>query len=114
VLARSDWIKAHPKTVERLLRAISQTEKFMAEHPAEAQRITGKRLGLSDAEVAAIWGRNTFALSLDMALVLAMEDQARWMIQHDLTPEKQVPDVVSYMYTGGLQAVDPAAVTVIR
>jgi len=61
-----------------------------------------------------IWPRYQFALSLDQALVLAMEDEARWIIKNNVTTEKKVPDFVNYIYVDGLRAVKPDAVNIIR
>ncbi len=114
LLAGNAWIEGHPGAAEQLVGAIGQAESYVAQHPAEAQAIAKRRLGLSDADVEAVWARNDFSLSLDMGLVAAMEDEARWMIQNNLTAAKQVPDIEQYIYTDALQAVNPDAVDIIR
>jgi len=43
-----------------------------------------------------------------------MEDEARWMIHNGLMSEKQVPDFMNYIYLGGLKAIKPEAVNIIR
>jgi NitT/TauT family transport system substrate-binding protein len=83
-------------------------------HPKEAKAIVKKRLKYDDAYVAAIWPQHEFSLSLDQSLILAMEDEARWMIKNNLTKEKQIPDFVNYIYTDGLKAIKPEAVRIIR
>ena len=57
---------------------------------------------------------NQFFLSLDQSLIVAMEDEARWMIINNLTTEKQVPDFLDYIYMNGLEAVNPNAVDIIQ
>jgi NitT/TauT family transport system substrate-binding protein len=114
LMARDQWVAQRPQTARRLLNAIAQAEDYIAQHPAEAQAIARRRLGLSDADVAAVWARNDFSLSLDMGLVAAMEDEARWMIQNNLAAAPQVPDIVQYIYVDALQAVSPDAVNIIR
>jgi NitT/TauT family transport system substrate-binding protein len=61
-----------------------------------------------------VWHENNFSLSLDQSLIVAMEDDARWMIKNKLTTEKQIPDFVNYIYVDGLKAVKPEAVKIIR
>jgi NitT/TauT family transport system substrate-binding protein len=61
-----------------------------------------------------IWPRYQFALSLEQSLITAMEDEARWMINNNLTGEKQIPDFVNYIYIDGLKTVKPEAVNIIR
>lgn len=114
VLADNEWIKQHPETVERFLNAMKQAEEFIINHPDEAKDILRKKLNFSDEEIARVWSQNQFSLSLDQAFILAMEDEARWMIANNLTTEKQVPDFLDYIYVNGLEAVKPDAVNIIR
>jgi NitT/TauT family transport system substrate-binding protein len=51
---------------------------------------------------------------LDQVLVVAMEDQARWIIKNNLTTERETPSFVNYIYVDGLQAVKTEAVNSIR
>jgi len=59
-----------------------------------------------------VWFQNQFSLSLDQSLILAMEDEARWMISNSLTTEKTVPNFLDYIYPDGLSAVKPGAVRI--
>ena len=61
-----------------------------------------------------MWSRNQLALSLDQSLILAMEDEARWMMRSGLTTETTVPDFAAYVYSEALQDVKPEAVNIIR
>ena len=99
VAAGNDWIAAHPKLVIQFLKALAQAEDFTNTHPEEAKATQRKLLSDSDAGfLDQSWSLQQFALSLDKSLVLAMEDEARWMIANNLTPEKTVPDVGKYIY----------------
>jgi len=64
--------------------------------------------------VDTVWSQNQFSLSLDQALIVTMEDEARWMIANKLTSEKQVPDFLNYIYVDALKAVKPEAVNIIQ
>jgi NitT/TauT family transport system substrate-binding protein len=114
LIGRNDWIVEHPELVRRLFRSLIQAEDYLIRHSAEAKAIVQKRLKLDDAYMAAVWSQNQFSLSLDQSLVLAMEDEARWMIKNDLTTEKQVPNFLDYIDEGGLKVAKPEAVNVIR
>jgi hypothetical protein len=46
--------------------------------------------------------------------VLAMEDEARWMIANNLTNAKTIPDFGNYISTDSLDAVNPGSVNIIR
>ena len=114
ILGRPDWMEAHRETIDRFLRSISQAEEYLSLHPEEAKALVKKRLGYDDTYIAKVWRDNLFSLSLDQGLVAAMEDEARWMIHNGLMSEKQVPDFMNYIYLGGLKAIKPEAVNIIR
>jgi len=114
VICREDWITDHPELVSRLLKSLAQAEEYIILHPAEAKVIVQKRLNLDDAYMNTFWPEHQFSLSLDESLIAAMEDEAGWMIVHNLTIEKQVPDFLNYIYTEGLEATQPEAVKIIR
>jgi NitT/TauT family transport system substrate-binding protein len=114
VVATDGWIKAHPALVNKFLKSLAQAEEYVIRNPAEAKTILQKRLNLDAAYMETVWSQNQYGLSLDQSLILAMEDEARWMIGNGLTSEKEVPDFLNYIYTSGLEAVKPEAVRIIR
>ncbi|MBI2869538.1 MAG: hypothetical protein HYX96_06925 [Chloroflexi bacterium] len=61
-----------------------------------------------------VWRQNQFTLTLYQSLIFAMEDEARWMIENNLTTEKDVPYFEDYIYENSLKAIKPEAVTIIR
>ena len=71
-------------------------------------------MNFDDAYLEIIWQRYQFSLSLDQSLILAMEDEAMWMIKNNLTAEKNVPNFLDYIYEDGLKAIKPEAVEIIR
>jgi NitT/TauT family transport system substrate-binding protein len=114
ITGRSDWIKGHPEIVNRFLKSLAQAEDYLTRNPAAAKAVVRKWLKFDEAFTETIWSENQFSLSLDQSLILAMEDEARWMIKNNLTSEKQVPDFLDYIYEDGLKKIKPEAVTIIR
>lgn len=114
ILADRDWITQHPKLVERFLMAMRQAEEFIITHPDEAKAILRKKLNFSDDEIARVWSQNEFSLSLGQSLILAMEDEARWMMKNNLTSETTMPHFLDALYLDGLEVVKPEAVNIIR
>jgi NitT/TauT family transport system substrate-binding protein len=113
VIARNDWPASHPGTARRFITALRQAGDFTRAHPAEAQAVVQGRMGTDAAYVAAVWPENTFTLSLDQSLLLAMEDEARWMIANNLTPARQMPNYLDYVTTGPFSEVRPEAMRII-
>ncbi|MGZ6231558.1 MAG: ABC transporter substrate-binding protein [Syntrophales bacterium] len=114
LVCRNDWIKQNPELVKGVLNSLGQAEEYVVQHPTEAKAILQKRYQYDDAYVARVWPEHQFSLSLDQSLILAMEDEARWMIKNNLTREKQIPDFTKYIYLDGLKAIKPEAMSIIR
>jgi NitT/TauT family transport system substrate-binding protein len=114
MISKDTWVASHPEVMIRLLKALIQAENYMASHPDEAKAIVKKRLQYEDAYINEVWREHQFYVSLDQGLIVAMEDEARWMIKNNLTTEKNVPNFADYIYTDGLKAVKPGAVNIIR
>ncbi len=110
---RSDWAASHPDTINRFLKSLAQAEEFTINHPAEAKAIVQKRLNLTDEYIATIWPQHQFSLMLDQSLLMAMNDEGRWMITNNLTTEKTLPYFRDYIYTKGLEEVKPDAVNIL-
>jgi NitT/TauT family transport system substrate-binding protein len=114
IVARNDWLSASPEITNRFLRSLAQAEDYIVRNPEAAKTIVQKHMGLDDAPMQVFWSEIQSFLSLDQSLVSAMEDEARWMIKNNLTPEKQVPDFLNYIYLDGLKKIKPEAVNIIR
>lgn len=113
-ICRDDWIAQHPELITRFLKSLDEAAKYAVDHPAEAKAILKERLGVDDAYIAKVWSNSRYSLSLDQSLVIAMEDEGRWMINNNLTAEKSMPDYTDYLYLKGIEEVKPEAVNIIR
>lgn len=113
-ICRNEWISRHPDLVERFLKSLEQAEEYIAQHPPEAKEILKRRYQHDDAYMSRIWKDHQFSLSLNQALITAMEDEARWMIRNKLTTAMKVPDFSEYIYVDALNAVKPEAVSIIH
>jgi NitT/TauT family transport system substrate-binding protein len=111
---RSDWLAEHPGQINKLLKSLVQAEEYLVNHPSEAMAIVQKRLNYTDAQIASAWLQHRLAVTLDFSLITAMNDEARWMMDNNLTTEKTVPDFKDYIYLDGLRAVKPEAVSITK
>jgi NitT/TauT family transport system substrate-binding protein len=113
VIATDGWITGHPGSATRFLTSLAEAEEYAGLHPAEARSIVQHRLDLDTGYMDTVWEQNHFSLTLDQSLVLAMEDEARWMIANNLTNAAAVPDFRRYLYPEALEAVKPGSVNII-
>jgi NitT/TauT family transport system substrate-binding protein len=114
MIAKSEWTASHTDEISRLLKSLVQAESYLAKNQEQSKVILQKYLNLDASYVGDIWPENQFSLSLDQLLILAMEDEARWMISNKLTSKTQVPNFLDYIWDDGLKAIKPEAVKIIR
>jgi len=114
LMSRSDWAADHEDASARFLTSLLQAEEYVAAHPEDARAFVRERLGYDEEYVANVWPEHTFSVLLDQALVVAMEDQARWIMSHHLAGKRQMPDFLDNICAQALEAVKPEAVKLIR
>jgi len=114
LLTKERFIEENPEVVERFLRALIRAEEFMKENETEAREFTKTRFNYESSYIDYIWQRHEFAVVLPQALIVAMEDQARWRIDNKLTDATGVPNYLDYIYFDALEKVKPEAVGIIR
>lgn len=112
MLSTGEWANNHPELVVKFLESIARAEDYARHNPEEAKAIVQKELALDPEYMETVWAQNQFSLSLEQSLILAMEDEARWMIGNNLTAEKTVPNFLDYIYADGLKSVKPGSVRI--
>lgn len=108
------FTREHPEAIARYMRAVVQAEQFVQAHDSEARAIVARRLKYDDAYIAFIWPKFKFEVSLEQELLLNMDDEARWAIDHKLTTVQKAPNYLRLVYFDGLEAVKPEGITIIH
>lgn len=114
LLCSSPWLTRNSETVKGFLKSLWRAEDYLLGHPENSKALLRKRLGYDDSYIKSVWPRHNFSLSLDQTLIVAMKDEAQWMIDNHLTSEKQIPDFVNFIDKEVLQSVKPEAINIIR
>jgi ABC-type nitrate/sulfonate/bicarbonate transport system substrate-binding protein len=112
-ISSEDWITKHGEAASRFLMSLLQAENYLQSHPTAAKAVIMEKLSLDASYIETVWSQNIFSLSLDQSLILTMEDETRWMISHNLTGQKTVPNFLDYIYSDALKAVKPDSVNII-
>ena len=110
--ARNDWIRENPATIERFLLSLEEARLYSLNHPEEVRSIVKKHLNVTDEYLATVWPDHQFTLSLEQSLLLAMNDEARWMAANNLSPSSTHPDFRNSISTEGLVKVKPQGVNI--
>jgi NitT/TauT family transport system substrate-binding protein len=112
VAGRDEYVAGHPEEIKRLLKSLVQAEKYAIDHPEEAEKIVQERLNYTDDYMAEVWPEHRFSVSLEQSLLIAMNDEARWMMANNLTNATKIPDFRNSIVTEGLRDVRPDVVTI--
>lgn len=100
-------IKAKAPAMERLFRGLAQADSLVKQRPGEARATVGQRLQLDPDYVNRVWPEARYTLSCDQALLPAMEDAARWLMDSQPTDKKQVPNFLDYLNVEFLSRTKP-------
>jgi ABC-type nitrate/sulfonate/bicarbonate transport system substrate-binding protein len=109
-----DTMNKNPGVIERLLHSLYQAEQFAQTHPDEAKAIVQKKMQYDTAYMGKIWPEHRFALTLDQSLIVAMEDETRWMMKNNLTDKKVMPNYLDYISTQGMSTVKPGSMNIVK
>lgn len=114
IASQQEFVQRNPTTIQCFLRALIKAENFVQDHPDEAQTIMSNATLVDKSLVQEVWDRFTFHVALNETLLITLEDETRWAINHHLTDQTQMPNYLSYLYFDGLNAVRPEAVRIWR
>ncbi len=113
MISRDEWISTHPDLINSFLESLLQAEKFVNNYPTQAKAIVKEHMNFTETYIETVWKQNQYGLSLDQSLIVAMEGEARWMINNNLTNTTLVPNFTNYIYFDGLRTIKPEAVNII-
>jgi NitT/TauT family transport system substrate-binding protein len=105
-------IQAKGEALGRVLRALAQAETWVNQQNREAKELMRRRLGYDAAYADHVWSQGKYALSLDQALLLHMEDQARWQMPR-AAGKNAMPNFLDFFYLEPLQQAAPQAITIM-
>ena len=114
VAGTGDYVRSHPATVRKVLRALIAGARFCRDEPDAARALFSKASVSEAARLQGAWHGYEFGVVLDQRLLLALEDEARWAIKNRLAGSGEMPNFLDAVYLDGLEAVAPSAVTVIH
>jgi len=114
VFCKDEFVQKYPEKIRRLLNALIQAEEFVRHDDSEAKEIIARRVNLDLPYIESVWSDFHFVVDLSQSMIIAMEDQARWQINNNLTDATEVPNYLDYIYLDALEEVKPEAVGIIR
>lgn len=113
-VVKKDFIRNHPETLKRFLKAMKRAEAFIDSNSEDAMTIASERLAIDRELVASVWTDYSYRLLLDQSILVSLENEARWAIKNRLTNKTKVPNYLNFIHQDALKEVKPETVTIIR
>ncbi|HTY75898.1 MAG TPA: NrtA/SsuA/CpmA family ABC transporter substrate-binding protein [Candidatus Nanoarchaeia archaeon] len=114
LVCANSWAQQNPDLIVRFLKSLLQAEGFVQEHQSQAIVIVTNTLNYSITYLPTVWSNYQFTVSLDQSQILAMQNEAQWLINNNLTNATSTPNFLNYFYFNGLTQIDHQAVTIIH
>jgi NitT/TauT family transport system substrate-binding protein len=110
----TSWATAYSDLIVRFLKTMVQAENFNLEHQDQAMDIVTNTLNYTSTYLASVWPNYQFSVTLDQTQIAAMQNEANWLIQNNLTTATAAPNFLNYIYLTGLESVKPDSVNIIN
>ena len=114
IFGKDEFVQKYPEKIKRLLKALIQAEEFVKHNNLEAKEIIARRVNLDLPYIESVWSDFHFVVDLTQSMIIAMEDQARWKMENNLTDKTEVPNYLDYIYFDALEEVKPETIGIIR
>lgn len=114
LVGKPAYIDSHAPEVNKVLRALVAANQAIQANPLQARRALGHALKIDDATMAQMFNPQDYLVSLDQAMLLALDDQSRWAMQKGLVATRPMPNYLDFMKYQNLESVLPTAVTMVR
>ncbi len=114
VIGRSEFLKAHPGAIKKLLRALLKAEEFNRSEPEQALNLVAGRLKIDVQMMRPFWRDFEFTVDLRQSHLITLEEEAHWAMARGHVAKGPVPNFLPHLHLDALLAVRPERVTVAR
>ena len=110
----NDYARKHPQVLEKVVRALIKATDFIKTNNQTAKKMISEILKMDESLISNYWKESVNTVSLDQLLLVTMENEAKWAIEHKITEIKNVPNYLNYINYQAMETVNPDLVTIIR
>jgi ABC-type nitrate/sulfonate/bicarbonate transport system substrate-binding protein len=112
---KGELVQEKGQVLERFLRALVMAEDYFNKNKSDSYEFIADYFDYeSDYLDKVIKTKYDFMISLEQALILTLEDEARWLIANGLTDKKDLPNFLNFFYFDALKKVNPEKVGIIN
>ena len=98
VYALNSFLERHPDLAQNYINALYQSERYLEQDKVQAEIVSTRLLNNDAAYMEYLWPHFIVGVDLNQDMLLTMEEQAKWIIDHRLTTATQVPNYLEYIY----------------
>ncbi len=115
VVGRTEFLKARPRAIEKLMRALLKAEEFNRTQPQQALELVADQLKIdAPTLLASGWKDSEFKVDLRQSQLVTLEDEARWAMARGYADVAPIPNFLPHLHLDALLAVRPERVTVVH
>ena len=114
LLSTNDWLQEHPQDAEGLVRALRQAARQIRDNPELVTTLLRERFDYDPGYIPNSLQANRLSVELSMAMLIALEDQARWVLRTNQSLEQDMPNYLKRIYFQALDEVSPHDVSIIH
>jgi len=107
---KREWLAGQQAHAQALLRALLKAEQEFARQPEELTALLATKLNTSQADLKSMLAEQHSMVTLDQPLLLALEDEARWMQETGIVKGKDFPNFLRILEPAPLKGINPEAV----
>ena len=110
----NDFAAKNPMLLQKVIKALIKAVDFMKNEKSQSQNLMAEILDLDINLVEEFWKDVKFTIGLDQLLIITMENEIRWAIEHGIVSTPVIPNYLDFINYEILEQVKPEAVTLIR
>lgn len=114
LVGKASYIDSHPEEIARVLKALIFANQSIRSDPEKARKQVGEVVKVDDAIMRKLFEPADYEISLDQAMLTALDDQTRWAMKQQIVKEGPMPNYLHLMKYKNLEAVSPSAVRIVR
>jgi ABC-type nitrate/sulfonate/bicarbonate transport system substrate-binding protein len=114
LVGKPAYIDAHPQEIQRILKALSVADRAISSQPLQARRQVGTAVKVDDAIMERFFDPEDYVVSLNQAMLAALDEQTRWAMARGLVKPGPVPNYLKYIKYQNLEAINPTAVKLVH
>lgn len=110
----NEYTQQNKMIILRYIKSLIDAENYILENPTQAKEIMIRKLNINSEYLESIWSEMYLRVELPQSLLPLLEEEMRWKIENKFTPNREIPNVLDYIYFEALDEISPNKISIIR